>query len=87
MAEERDSPSLTTLEGLNGRSFSTVSVSATRDMNALGVSFEDRMFLRDSLLSFLGFLLENQRLRGKACFIIPAEVKYTACYFTRSVYH
>jgi hypothetical protein len=29
---------------------------------------------------YLGFLLENQRLRGRACFIIPAEVKYTACY-------
>ena len=27
-----------------------------------------------------GFLLENQRLRGRACFIIPGEVKYTACY-------
>ena len=23
-----------------------------------------------------GFLLENQRLRGRACFIIPGEVKY-----------
>ena len=27
-----------------------------------------------------GFLLENQRLCGRACFIIPAEVKYIACY-------
>ena len=26
------------------------------------------------------FLFKNQRLRGRACFIIPAEVKYTACY-------
>jgi hypothetical protein len=33
-----------------------------------------------------GFLLENQLLRGKACFIIPAEVKYTAWYILQEVF-
>lgn len=64
MAEERDSPSLTTLEGLNGRSFSTVSASATIDLNALRLGFEDRVFLREPLLSFDQSLQETFVPRG-----------------------
>jgi hypothetical protein len=67
-AGERDSPSLTTLDGLNGRSFSTVLASATRDLNALRVGFEDSrvVFLREPLLSFQLVSPRNLRAQGLA---------------------
>jgi hypothetical protein len=29
----------------------------------------------------------DNSVRGRTCFIIPTEVKYIACYFTRGFYH
>ena len=34
-----------------------------------------------------GFFLENQWLRGRKCFIISAEVKYTACQKLQEVFY
>jgi hypothetical protein len=53
------------------------------DFSATESGFGEAM--RNHQSEYPGFLLENQRLRGRASFRISAEIKYTAWYILQEV--